>query len=62
VYSTGWYFLDGVDVLTPRTAGAIVGFGDSITDGFEGNKEELIENPAGKTPTAAGRMISVAAC
>jgi hypothetical protein len=48
VYSTGWYFLDGVDVLAPRTAGEIVAFGDSITDGFEGNKEGLIENPAGK--------------
>jgi lysophospholipase L1-like esterase len=33
--STSWYFLDGVDVLAgPRTRGAIVAFGDSITDGL----------------------------
>lgn len=28
-----WPFLNGVDVLAPETAGAIVAFGDSITDG-----------------------------
>jgi lysophospholipase L1-like esterase len=28
-----WYFLDGVDVQSPRAAGAVVAFGDSITDG-----------------------------
>ncbi|HEX4230325.1 MAG TPA: SGNH/GDSL hydrolase family protein [Bryobacteraceae bacterium] len=30
---TSWVFLTGVDVLAPETAGAIVAFGDSITDG-----------------------------
>jgi lysophospholipase L1-like esterase len=35
-YSTGWYFLDGVDVLAPGDAGAVVAFGDSITDGYQG--------------------------
>jgi lysophospholipase L1-like esterase len=30
---TMWYFLTGVDVTTPTAAGAIVAFGDSITDG-----------------------------
>jgi len=31
---TMWYFLTGVDILTPRAVGgAIVAFGDSITDG-----------------------------
>jgi lysophospholipase L1-like esterase len=28
-----WYFLNGVDVLAKKSAGAIVTFGDSITDG-----------------------------
>jgi lysophospholipase L1-like esterase len=30
---TSWYFLKAVDVRTPGTTGAIVAFGDSITDG-----------------------------
>ncbi|MFF9808250.1 SGNH/GDSL hydrolase family protein [Streptomyces coeruleorubidus] len=32
--TTSWYFLDGLDVLTPRARGTLVAFGDSITDGF----------------------------
>jgi lysophospholipase L1-like esterase len=28
-----WYFLQRVEVLAPETVGAVVGFGDSITDG-----------------------------
>jgi lysophospholipase L1-like esterase len=32
--ATSWYFVDGIDVLaSPRIKGAIVAFGDSITDG-----------------------------
>jgi len=34
--STGWYFLDGIDVSAPGSVGAVVAFGDSITDGYEG--------------------------
>ena len=34
--STGWYFLDGVDVLAPGQVGAVAAFGDSITDGYQG--------------------------
>ncbi|PWU08788.1 MAG: GDSL family lipase [Terriglobia bacterium] len=30
---TSWYWVSGVDVLAPAEAGAIVAFGDSITDG-----------------------------
>jgi lysophospholipase L1-like esterase len=37
-FSTGWYFLDGVDVRAPLRTGAVVTFGDSITDGFQGNR------------------------
>lgn len=44
--STGWYFLDGVDVFAPGSVGAVVAFGDSITDGYQGtggssNTEDL---------------------
>jgi lysophospholipase L1-like esterase len=35
VFSTGWYFLSGIDVLAPAATGAVVTFGDSITDGFQ---------------------------
>ncbi|GAB2908265.1 SGNH/GDSL hydrolase family protein [Rhodococcus aerolatus] len=31
--STSWYFLAGIDVPAPGTAGAVVALGDSITDG-----------------------------
>jgi lysophospholipase L1-like esterase len=31
---TSYFFLDGMDVLAPRTVGAVATLGDSITDGF----------------------------
>ncbi|HEY5317972.1 MAG TPA: GDSL-type esterase/lipase family protein, partial [Solirubrobacteraceae bacterium] len=34
-YSTGWYFLDGIDVFSPGSEGAVVAFGDSLTDGYQ---------------------------
>ena len=34
--STSWYFLDGLDVVSPGVQGSIVAFGDSITDGLFG--------------------------
>lgn len=37
---TKWYFLSGVDVATTRSAGAIVAFGDSITDGARSRTDE----------------------
>ena len=37
---TKWYFLSGVDVATTRAAGAIVAFGDSITDGARSRTDE----------------------
>ena len=46
-YSTGWYFLDGIDVRAARKVGAVVAVGDSITDGFESNENALTESPAG---------------
>ncbi|HLI96328.1 MAG TPA: SGNH/GDSL hydrolase family protein [Candidatus Baltobacteraceae bacterium] len=35
---TPWYFIDGVDVSASGARGAIVAFGDSITDGAGGEK------------------------
>jgi lysophospholipase L1-like esterase len=29
-----WYFINGIDVVAPQSASAVVVFGDSITDGF----------------------------
>ena len=31
--SASWYFLDALDMAAPKAAGAVVAFGDSITDG-----------------------------
>ena len=44
-FSVGWYFLSGVDVLAPRRTGAVVAFGDSITDGFQVAGPGPLENP-----------------
>jgi lysophospholipase L1-like esterase len=52
-----WYWISSVDVLAPQDAGAIVAFGDSITDGttstVDANRswpsllsERLVANPA----------------
>jgi lysophospholipase L1-like esterase len=38
-FSTGWYFLDGVDVLAPGSTGAVVAFGDSLTDGYQAQRD-----------------------
>ena len=46
MFSVGWYFLSGVDVLAPRRAGAVVAFGDSVTDGFQVTGSGPIEDPA----------------
>jgi len=46
-FSAGWYFLDEVDALEAPAVGAVVAFGDSITDGFEGKNTPVVENPVG---------------
>jgi lysophospholipase L1-like esterase len=46
-FSTGWYFLDAIDVLAPQGTGAVVAFGDSLTDGFQGEGSVLREQLAG---------------
>lgn len=45
-FSVGWYFLDGVDVRAPHSTGAVVAFGDSITDGFQVTGPGMVEDPA----------------
>jgi lysophospholipase L1-like esterase len=52
-FSTGWYFLDGLDVLAPGKSGAVVSFGDSITDGYQASGETGLETLA--TIDANGR-------
>ena len=44
--STGWYFLAGIDVRSPRSTGSVVTFGDSITDGFQGKSNVVSEDLA----------------
>ena len=64
--STGWYFLDGVDVLAPGTVGAVVAFGDSITDGYQGtggpaNTEDLATiDTDGRYPDDLARRLIAA--
>jgi lysophospholipase L1-like esterase len=69
--TTNWYLLDGIDVLAPSRDGAVVAFGDSITDGYEGVLAPTIENSEGidadgrypddlqRRLAAAGRPLSV---
>jgi lysophospholipase L1-like esterase len=42
-----WYWLDGIDVLAPTAVGAIVAFGDSITDGAASTPETNGSWPSG---------------
>jgi len=42
--SNGWSFLDGLDVKAPRRTAAVVAFGDSITDGFQGRISPISED------------------
>ncbi|MCX5312584.1 SGNH/GDSL hydrolase family protein [Streptomyces sp. NBC_00154] len=32
--TTSWYYLSGLDVISPHARGTVVAFGDSITDGY----------------------------
>jgi lysophospholipase L1-like esterase len=71
VQSTGWYFLDGVDVTAAARYGAVATFGDSITDGFQGRATPLTEDTTtigmderypdflARRLLAAGRALSV---
>jgi lysophospholipase L1-like esterase len=48
LYNSTRPFVDGVDVLAPASTGAVVAFGDSITDGYQGQAPAGIPaNPQG---------------
>ena len=70
--TTSWFFVDAIDVMAPAGVGAVVAFGDSITDGFQGQDgDPNAENPEGldanarypdalqRRLLAAGRTLSV---
>jgi lysophospholipase L1-like esterase len=42
-----WYWIDGIDVMAPASVGAIVAFGDSITDGAASTPETNASWPSG---------------
>ena len=56
---TKWYFLSGVDVATSRGVGAIVAFGDSITDGARSRTDENGRWPDVFAARARARTIGV---
>jgi lysophospholipase L1-like esterase len=57
--TTSWYYLSGVDVVSPAARGTVVAFGDSITDGYNTPAsvyrrwpDDLARRLAGPRPTA----------
>ena len=54
--STGsaWFWLAGVDVLVPKQTGAIVAFGDSVTDGVGSTPD--YQQPLARPPRQASLM------
>jgi lysophospholipase L1-like esterase len=69
--TTSWFFVDALEVLAPVNVGAVVAFGDSITDGYQGLLSTILPNPEGldanarypdvlqRRLLAAGRRLSV---
>jgi lysophospholipase L1-like esterase len=65
MFSTGWYFLDGVDVRAPGSTGTVSAFGDSITDGDQAQlrppREELATiDTNGRYPDDLARRLLAA--
>jgi lysophospholipase L1-like esterase len=57
--TTSWYYLSGLDVVSPDARGTVVAFGDSITDGYNTPAsvyhrwpDDLARRLAGPHPTA----------
>jgi lysophospholipase L1-like esterase len=57
--TTSWYYLSGLDVVSPQATGTVVAFGDSITDGYNTPtgtyrrwSDDLARRLAGHRPTA----------
>jgi lysophospholipase L1-like esterase len=61
-----WLYVDGLDVQAPTTTGAVVAFGDSITEGFVGsNAASVPSDPSvadhnGRYPDDLQRRLSAA--
>lgn len=55
--SSGWYFLDGVEVLASGRTGAVVTFGDSITEGDQGNSSPIEQSSEGGYPDDLQRRL-----
>lgn len=55
--SSGWYFLDGVEVLASGRTGAVVTFGDSITEGDQGNSSPIEQSAEGGYPDDLQRRL-----
>jgi lysophospholipase L1-like esterase len=58
-----WYYLSGLDVRSSGTAGTVVAFGDSITDGVDssvGGNDRWPNDLARRLSTVAGPGLSVA--
>lgn len=61
-FSTGWYYLDGVDVQAPGSTGAVVAFGDSLTDGYQprdraGSEDMATIDANGRYPDYLARRL-----
>lgn len=60
--SDDWYFLSGIDVLSPAGTGGIVAFGDSITDGNISTHDAFCRWPdqlARRIIARGGRLLGV---
>lgn len=58
---SGWFGVTGIDVLAPRTTGAVVALGDSITDGIGStpNQDSRWPDVLARRLAAAGVPLSV---
>jgi lysophospholipase L1-like esterase len=51
--TTSWYYLSGLDVVSPQATGTVVAFGDSITDGYN-----TPTSTYSRWPDALGRRLA----
>ena len=54
-HTTARYYVDGLDVLAPGDVGAVVAFGDSITDGFQTSAAATLLPETASTLNTNGR-------
>src|SRR5207244_4565605 len=63
IATASWYYLSGLDVRSSGSAGTLVAFGDSITDGVQstvGGNDRWPNDLARRLDTAAVPTLSVA--